>query len=297
MSSPESPLVSGGSAWKTKGGFTVSLDNLVFNAPQNTSPTPASASVTLVEDATPDSTRSGIAPEPSKASPPEPDGRPMLLPIMVLVAILLGPFGCAKPPEHPWVVRDGLVEVETYNRGQLFVKREHHLGDYDNLLIDHVGFRYRRGQERLKEGEEDRIVSMLLGAVQGSQDGTIGLAAVAGPCVLTVNFFLKDLEIETPDWDGRSQTNFMSSYGAATMVLELRDSMDQEPLARFIQRRDLGGGRVTQTQSKSLQRLRYVMSFALRDMGNQLRKVIPPTTGHSNTKCRGGMSQVALGSR
>jgi len=89
----------------------------------------------------------------------------------------------------------------------------------------------------------------------------------------------------------------VSSYGAATMVLELRDSMDQEPLARFIQRRDLGGGRATQTQSMSLRRLSYAMSFAIRDMGNQLRRVIPPTAGVlDKQQCRGGMSEVALGS-
>lgn len=245
----------------------------------------------------------GLTGEASETRPSEREGRPKLWPIVVLAFTLaLTAIGCAKPPEpeHPWVVRDGLIEVETYNRGQLFVKRDHRLGDYDNLLIDHVGFRYGRGQERLKDGAEDRIVSMLLGAVQGSQDGTIGLAALPGPCVLTVNVFLKDLEFETPRRSGGSETNFVSSYGAATMVLELRDSMDQEPLARFIQRRDLGGGRAMQTQSVSLQRLRHVMSYAIRDMGNQLRKVIPPTAGVSHVsrkQCRGGMSEVALGSR
>ena len=228
----------------------------------------------------------------------EASGRPMLLPIVVIVAMLAG-FGCAKPVAHPWVTRDGLVEVETYNRGKLFVKRDHHLGDYDNLLIDHVGFRYGPRQVRLRDGQEDRIVSMLLGAVQGSQDGTIGLAATPGPCVLTVNFFLKDLELETPAWRSDSTTNFVSSYGAATMVLELRDSMDQEPLARFIQRRDLGGGQATVGHRMSFFRLRHVMSFALRDMGNELRKVIPPTAQGADSRtggCRGGMGQVALGS-
>lgn len=273
----------------------MSLEILVFHAPQ-IQPTIQSRWADG-RTAGPVSTRPIPQPtKPSESWQSRRGGRPMLLPIVV-VAFALTAFGCAKPPEHPWVARDGLIEVETYDRGQLFVKQDHQLGEYDNLLIDHVGFRYGQGQERLKDGEEDRIVSMLLSAIQGSQDGTIGLAAMPGPCVLTVNFFLKDLEFETPEWNGTSETNFISSYGAATMILELRDSMAQEPLARFVQRRDLGGGRATLTQSTSLRRLRHVMAFAIRDMGNQLRKVIPPTAGHSNKQCRGGMAEVALGSR
>jgi len=231
---------------------------------------------------------------------PSRQGNGWTVALLFLCAVTLLAIGCAKPPEHPWVVRDGLTEVETYDRGQLFVRPDHHLGDYDNLLIDQVGFRYSPGQERLNDVEEDRIVSMLLSAVQGSQDGAIGLAGMPGPCVLNVNLFLKDLEFETPEWTGTSETKFVSSYGAATMVLELRDSMNQEPLARFIQRRDLGGGRAMQTQSVTLRRLRDVMSIAIRDMGSELRKVIPPTTGAStvsNEECRGGLSRVALGSR
>jgi len=277
----------------------MSFDNLVFQAPQAepTGGQPADGH-NAFEVCAVDPAATHPSPVETQAGPsPERHGRPRLLPVVVLVIGILTAFGCAKPPEHPWVARDGLVEIETYNRGKLFVRRDHHLGDYDNLLIDHVGFRYGNNQERLPDGQEDRIVSMLLGAIQGSQDGTIGLAATPGPCVLTVNFFLKDLEFEAPVRGGGSESNFISSYGAATMVLELRDSMDQDPLARFIQRRDLGGGRSAQTQAMSLTRLRYVMSFAIRDMGNQLRKVIPPTTGRTENNCRGGMAQVALGSR
>ena len=282
----------------------MSLEILVFQAPQ-----PSRTIQSEWADGQPDGPscfRNDQTPSLLESRQREPDGRPTLRPIVLpavaLAFILMAIVGCAKPPEHPWVARDGLVEVETYNRGQLFVKRDHRLGEYDNLLIDHVGFRYGQGQSRLQDPDEDRIVSMLLGAVQGSQDGTLGLTGSPGPCVLRVNFFLKDLELEHPESNIRAENGFVTSYGAATMVLELRDSLKQEPLARFIQRRDLGGGRVMQTQSMSLRRLRHVMAFALRDMGKQLRKVIPPTTNtaaHSDrsSQCRGAMAQVALGSR
>lgn len=214
----------------------------------------------------------------------------------MLVASLAA-AGCATVAEHPWVVRDGLIEVETYNRGKLFVKRDHHLGRYDALMIEGVGFRWGPGEARLRDREEDRIIAMLEAAIQGSQDGSVGTATEPGPCVLAVNFYLKDLELRTPDWDADSTTSFVSSYGAATMVLELRDSVGREPLARFIQRRDLGGGREILHRGASLDRLGQVISMALRDMGNQLRKTMPPSSGISTNECHGGMTNIVLGQR
>jgi hypothetical protein len=196
------------------------------------------------------------------------------------------------------VVRDGLMEVETYNQGQLFVKRDHHLGRYDDLMIDDVGFRWGPGEARLRDHDEDRIVGMLLGAIEGSHDGLVGIATEPGPCVLAVNVYIKDLELRTPDWTSDATTSFVSSYGAATMVLELRDSTEQEPLARFIQRRDLGGGPEIMRRGASLGRLSHVISMALRDMSNQLRKVMPPTAGGLQaSECQGGMAHASLGLR
>ena len=217
----------------------------------------------------------------------------------IALASLLGALlaiGCVTPPVHPWVARDGLVQIETYNRGQLFVKRDHQLGRYDSLMIEGVGFRWSPGEARLGDAEEDRIIAMLIGAVEGTQDGPVGITDAPGPCVLAVNFFLKDLELHTPNRLADSRSGFVSSYGAATMVLELRDSMNDEPLARFVQRRDLGGGPEIPTRGASLIRLSQAIGRALYDMGNQLIKVIPPTSsGHSKPECRGGMAKVALG--
>jgi hypothetical protein len=192
-----------------------------------------------------------------------------------------------------------LTRVETYGRGLLYVKPDHNLGRYDDLLVERVGFRYGPKQERLPDIDEDRIVTMLVDAIPESQDGVIGVKTVPGPCVLSVNFYLKDLEFHEPYFDTDSATSYVSSYGKATMILELRDSMSHEPLARFVQRRDLGGGRMVASRGTTLSRLRQAITDGMRDMGNQLRKLTPPTAGSGNpdSECQGGMARVVLGSR
>lgn len=265
-------------AQNTKGGFVLTLHILVFKAPQSSNP-------------------AGCSSQPRKSPGSRRTAHLGLICLTSLAASLVS-IGCAKQPEHPWVARDGLIEIETYNRGQLFVKRDHHLGRYDDLMIDGVGFRWTPGQERLDERDEDRIVNMLLNAVPGSEDGSVGIVNAPGPCVLAVNFYLKDLELREPIEKGSSTTGFVSSYGAATIVLELRDSIDQEPLARFVQRRDLGGGREMVRRGASLERLSQVISLALWDMGTQLKKVIPPTTGNAvDGECHDGMARLSLGLR
>jgi len=67
-------------------------------------------------------------------------------------------------------------------------------------------------------------------------------------------------------------------------------------LARFLQRRELGGGTATGTADASLRRLGAVVGVAMRDMGRQLQHLTPPTRGGWDAHCKGGMTSVALGS-
>jgi hypothetical protein len=226
--------------------------------------------------------------------------RPVLFPIAILIVSLAAAACATAPPDpHPWVIRDGLTRVDTHGRGLLYVKPDHNLARYDDLLVERVGFRYASRQDRLADLDEDRIVIMLVDAIPESQDGVVGLKTVPGPCVLSVDFYLKDLEFREPDREADSATSYVSSYGEATMILELRDSMNREPLARFVQRRDLGGGRSALGRGTSLSRLRQAITVAMRDMGNQLRKLTPPTagTGNPDSECEGGVAQLVLGAR
>jgi hypothetical protein len=219
---------------------------------------------------------------------------------LLALAISLA-IGCASKPTTPpapaaWAPEDGLVTVDTQGRGLLAIKPNHQLGRYDELLIEQVGFRYRDGQKWLSNREEDRIRNMLTSAIQGSQDGAIGIASDIGPCVLAVRFYLKDLELfDLHEWTG-SRTSFVRSFGEATLVMELRDSMNDEPIARFLQRRELGGGPTSGGPSPSLRRLGSVIAVAMKDMGDQLREITPPTAGGWEAECDGGMTRVAIGS-
>ena len=221
-----------------------------------------------------------------------------LVPLVLAISLAVG---CASTPADPptpaaWAPEDGLVPVDTNGRGLLAIKPDHQLGRYDELLIEQVGFRYRDGQEWLPNREEDRIKSMLSSAIQGRQDGAIGIASSIGPCVLAVRFCLKDLELFDLHARMGSRTSFIRSFGEATLVMELRDSMNDEPIARFLQRRELGGGATSGGHSASLRRLGSVIAVAMRDMGNQLREIAPPTAGGWDAECDGGMTRVALGS-
>lgn len=226
---------------------------------------------------------------------------PALVALATLLASLLGTLGCALPKAAPraestaWTAGE-LQPVDTRGRGTLLVRPDHQLGRYDDLLIEYVGFRYGEDQPWLSFEDEDRIHGILDGVVRGRQSGAIGLTSEPGPCVLSLRFFVTDLELLDADFNATSTVSFVRSFGEATMVMELRDSLTDEPLARYRQRRSLGGGHNNQPGTRaSLHRLRRAVTAAMRDMGNELQRITPPSTTSWEDECRGGMTRVALG--
>lgn len=201
----------------------------------------------------------------------------------------------ASTPAGPGAPSRALVPVDTGGRGLLFVRSDHGIGRYDDLLIEHIGFRYAPRQRGLSFREEDRISALLKAAVEGNQDGAIGLANEAGPCVLAVRFLVTDLELYESDLDDGSGISFVRSFGEATMVMELRDSVTGEVLASFAQRRALGGGPHHGGTGASIRRLGETVGLAMRDMGEELRKRTPPSAGGRDDECHGGLTRVALG--
>ncbi len=216
---------------------------------------------------------------------------------ILLLALACLALGCA-PQTRPlvWENQPQLVEVVSHVPGRLFVKDDHRLGRYDDLFLETVGLRYRDGQAKLGAADEGRIETMLVAAVEGGREGAIGVATQPGPCVLAVDFFVKDLELaERTRWAG-SFSEFRRSLGSATLILELRDSQSEEPLARFIERRDLGGGWWMGQREEQLKRLARAVELAIRDLGKQLSLITSPTSGGLDDRCGDAMTKVALGS-
>lgn len=221
----------------------------------------------------------------------------------LLAALLLAAPGCAptlrpagSPAATDFADAPGDVDlraVETGGRGIFLVRPDHELGRYDEILIEEVGFRYSPEQGWLSDRDEDRINAMLAAAVEGAQDGAIGLTDEPGPCVLGVRFYVTDLELHTPEVETGSSLSFVRSFGQATMILELKDSETDEPIARFLQRRDLGGGTAHGVAGTSIHRLGKAVGVAMRDMRRQLQKITPPTSSGWNAACRGTMAKAA----
>ena len=213
------------------------------------------------------------------------------------LALLLLALACAPQTRPPvWEDQPQLVEVEGRGPGRLFVKHDNQLGRYDELFLYDVGFNYRDGQTRLGVADEDRIRAMLVAAIEGRQNGAIGVATHPGPCVLAVDFFIMDLELAKPMRMMGAGSRVHRSLGRATLILELRDSQTDEPIARFIERRDLGGGSWVGKRKEQLDRLDRAIGSAVSDLGKQLWRITSPTSSAHDDRCEGTMTRVALGS-
>jgi len=102
---------------------------------------------------------------------------------------------------------------------------------------------------------------------------------------------LEDPSAVAPD------ASLRTSAASATLILELRDSETARPLARYLQRRELGGGLADGGSGASLRRLERVVDRSIREMGNELQTLAPPSQREWEGGCRGGFTRAALGAR
>ena len=184
---------------------------------------------------------------------------------------------------------DGLELVRSTNRSVLWVKPGHHLGRYDDVIVQVAGFLYADGQPPLDPEQETEVSQMLAGALAGiTANGPVGIATAPGPCVAVVNVGLKDLRLHTAGESG-SSTSFVSSFGSATLVVEFRDSMTDAPLLRFMAARGLGGGPGTGQSGANLPRLGRTLGGIVTEMVEELEQIVPSTTSKQVHECKDGI--------
>ncbi|MSR09161.1 MAG: DUF3313 family protein [Gammaproteobacteria bacterium] len=175
---------------------------------------------------------------------------------LTLLAALLSAAACT--PAKPVIATDGptydgMVPVRDSGMKEAWVKPDINISSYQQLLLLPVEVQFRAvrpgagnpafaSQERnfpVSPADRQRLVDTVTAAFRDAlaQSRTLKLATEPGPGVLLVRTALLDIVSKVPpEGPGRTET-FVDEFGAATLVLELQDSLSGESLARAVDRR------------------------------------------------------------
>jgi hypothetical protein len=177
----------------------------------------------------------------------------------LLFAIAL--LGCAQPPPPEIeidtgpgaeVSADGLYRVTNPVYREAWVKPDADFASYSQVLLDPVEIAYKREPRKTRyRGTESNFA---LTAKQMSDlkryftqafekelagSSAFELVEVSGPRVLRVQAAIIDLVVKVPtETLPGSQSVFTTSTGEMTLLLELRDALSGEILARVVDRRE-----------------------------------------------------------
>lgn len=221
--------------------------------------------------------------------------------LLLLVSGLLACTGTTgsgerpRVPDTPEMTPSGLALVRKTPRSMLWVRPDHHVGHYDDILITGVGFTYGLGQTELNAQQEGQVRTMLIEAIDAFTEAPspVGRAFRPGACVVAVQVGLKDMRLHISESSASgSSTSFVNSFGSATMIIEFRDSMTDQVLIRYASHRGLGGGPGTGRGGANLPRLGRALGEMVTDMTNELQKITPTTTVRTPTECKGGIYKL-----
>ena len=160
------------------------------------------------------------------------------------------------------VTADGLHRIQSMQVGAVYLKPGASFAGFDAIIVDPVTVSYKspprqatttnrsRGNFALNDSQMDRLKRIFQEVFQGelekSQD--YQLVTEPGPTVLRVSGHIVDLVVDVPPQRG-GERDFVVSAGEMTLILDVRDSVTREPLARVADRRAIqpasaGPGRV-----------------------------------------------------
>jgi hypothetical protein len=204
-------------------------------------------------------------------------------------ALLLPGLGLASDQDPPEVTVHGLVRQHDAKVGLAYVHPDADFSVFERMMILDGEVAFRRGWEREQRRSIHRItrrdieqiregVAELLREVFTETLEEAGYEIVDEPAddVLLLRASIVDLDVSAPDTNraGRS-TTFVSSAGAATLFLELFDSVTHDQLAQFLDRqqaRDFGTFQHSSRVTNSAEARRIFTAWAelLRDGLNEV---------------------------
>jgi hypothetical protein len=182
-------------------------------------------------------------------------GDPMRATCLAVVP-LLGALLCAcssTPTERPRLAADqlsfdGLARVENPVAGDAWIRPGFTLDGYTKIMLVGAGIEYRPLPRRsrtafpLTEAQQTRLRDTVADAFRSElgKSTKFQLTDAAGPDTLTIWGGLIDVVSHVPPAPmGRGEI-YLRSVGAATLVVEIRDSQSNAPLVRIVDRRAAG---------------------------------------------------------
>lgn len=176
---------------------------------------------------------------------------------LTLMLLLTGTVGCSTTPlavdTTSTPTFDGLYEVTGTNADKAWARSGINLADYSKIRLQSAGIEYRPGGEsgrlwssrsraehfEVTDAQKERLARLVAEVFQDElgKSKNFELTTETGPDVLLVRGALLDVvSYVPPDTMGRGEV-FLSEVGAATLVIELRDSITEAILVRAVDRR------------------------------------------------------------
>lgn len=169
---------------------------------------------------------------------------------------------------------DGLRRVENSRASAAWVRPDIDLSGYTRVRLQGAGISFRpvtrtgstAREFTVTEAQRQRLVNVLVEVfTEEMQNSTrFELVQDPGPGVLTIWGGLYDVVSNVPPERGARDRIFISEVGAATLVVELRDSVTGETLARAVDRRAASRAGGTMQRSNSASNLAEVRRVARR---------------------------------
>jgi len=191
---------------------------------------------------------------------------------LVAIAAVIFIAGCATEPSvqsgpNAETSFDGLVRIDNARFAGAWIDPDVNVKQYNKIIPGGAEFEFRnvqkmsssmarRANERefwISDSDKQRLVDIVTEVfeeeLQKSKHFTV--TDEAGPDALIIVGGLHDIVSQVPPDDVGQSESFLRSFGEATLVLELRDSLSNEVVYRAVERRAIeqAGGQMTRAST------------------------------------------------